>query len=42
MLNPKAIHLIEANLDKINWSLISGNPAIFKSYHVGDGEYVLK
>jgi hypothetical protein len=41
-LNPNAMHLLEANQDKINWYDISTNPAIFKSYHEGINEYVLK
>jgi methionyl-tRNA formyltransferase len=39
--NPNAIHILEANPEKINWELLSGNPAIFKSYHETN-EYVLK
>ena len=27
--NPKAIHLLEKNLDKIDWSLLSRNPIYF-------------
>jgi len=40
--NPNAIHLLEANPDKIDWVNLSLNPAIFKSYHEGINEYVLK
>jgi len=28
--NPNAIHLLEANIDKIEWYWISGNPSIFE------------
>jgi len=28
--NPNAIHLLEQNLDKINWSNLSRNPSIFE------------
>ncbi len=29
-LNSNAINLIEKNLDKVNWKILSRNPAIFK------------
>jgi len=29
-LNPNAIHLLQANPDKINWNSLSGNPSIFE------------
>ena len=28
--NPNAIHLLEANIDKINWIFLPLNPSIFK------------
>ena len=28
--NPNAIHLLEQNIDKIDWDWLSGNPEIFK------------
>ncbi len=40
--NPNAISLLESNPDKIRWSHFAKNPAIFKSYHEGVNEYVLK
>jgi hypothetical protein len=29
-----AIHLLEANFDKINWSALSGNPDLLNAIHI--------
>ena len=36
--NPNAIHLLEQNLDKVNWEELSGNPNIFEEI----SEHLLK
>jgi hypothetical protein len=28
--NPDAIHILENNIDKINWKILSSNPSIFQ------------
>ena len=29
-MNPNAIHILENNIDKINWNILSSNPSIFQ------------
>jgi hypothetical protein len=32
--NPTAIHILEKNLDKVNWMILSSNSNIFRSNEI--------